>query len=562
MLTLTCAGRAAATAGPATCMRASGNADSRCLERYDDVVARCRGRADAACEAAARADGGALSVALARSDDRSLAACSDAARARRSTTRVPATSCCAATTPAPTSARTGSPASSRPIASSLSGAFVGCQREVSRQLGHLRDATVAPRGTTLLPRQLPGRRLQPRAARRADRAASKRARGAASPAAAGRRSTRLGLGALDDLIDARRSRAPATSRSSSTRRTTSGRRPTPGPYPVGVRTLDARRPVAARTSPGTGPRPVTVEVYYPSTDGGDGRRAARRGHRARRADRRARRRTATSAIAPGPLPAGPLLARQRRHPLPVVLLRRPPREPRLRGRQPGPPRQHVRRHAARASSTRTSVDEPSARHELPDRPVPRLRRRAGQLLRRRHRPARVGASGHRSAATRCSRSPAARARRDVHRSAREGDPAAGARRAVPAPPSSRRIPSRRSSCGGSLDETTPFESQQQRPSTALPAGRQIVGLGRAHRRRPLHLLGLLRGAARPARASSAASTRPASRATCPGAARTTSSNYLSLNFFDAVLSGDPAALGAPRPGRSSAASRTSGVWRK
>src|SRR4030095_6213843 len=37
-----------------------------------------------------------------------------------------------------------------------------------------------------------------------------------------------------------------------------------GPFPIGVRTLELADPARMNTT-GTGPRPVTVEVYYPST---------------------------------------------------------------------------------------------------------------------------------------------------------------------------------------------------------------------------------------------------------------------------------------------------------
>src|SRR5262249_61393909 len=69
----------AANSAAATCMRASGDAAARCLDRAADVIARCRAGRDAACEAAARADGGALDEAAARIERPDRAACSDAA---------------------------------------------------------------------------------------------------------------------------------------------------------------------------------------------------------------------------------------------------------------------------------------------------------------------------------------------------------------------------------------------------------------------------------------------------------------------------------------------------
>ena len=68
---------AGAATPAATCMRASGNAAARCLDRYAYVVARCRAQRDAACEDAARADGGALDGVLGRIDGPDGRACSD-----------------------------------------------------------------------------------------------------------------------------------------------------------------------------------------------------------------------------------------------------------------------------------------------------------------------------------------------------------------------------------------------------------------------------------------------------------------------------------------------------
>src|SRR5262245_56810445 len=68
----------AATSPAAPCMRASGDAAARCLDRQMDGITACRPRRAAACEAAARADGGALARALDRLEQPDRAACSDA----------------------------------------------------------------------------------------------------------------------------------------------------------------------------------------------------------------------------------------------------------------------------------------------------------------------------------------------------------------------------------------------------------------------------------------------------------------------------------------------------
>ena len=261
VLVLTGAVRPVAAASPAVCLRASGNADSRCLERYDDVLARCRAHGDAACEAAARADGGSLSVALDRIDDPSRAACTDA------------TSEPLDYTSAGDVVLRGHDAcadfgedwlagvfASNP--SSLSGAFVDCQREVSRQLGHLRDDTVRLEGPRCYLTHFEGKgcdRAQ-RDARIARIEASVRRRivGRCGVAFDG-----LGLGSLDDLID----RVFTRSRHfAQLVYPPNDLGPTSdyGPYPVGVKTLTLFDP--SRLDPtGMGPRQLTVEVYYPST---------------------------------------------------------------------------------------------------------------------------------------------------------------------------------------------------------------------------------------------------------------------------------------------------------
>ena len=127
---------------------------------------------------------------------------------------------------------------------------------------------------------------------------------------------------------------------------------------------------------------MTVEVYYPV----DRRRRspacrATSISRARRPGRRDTPSYRDVAHRAGPLPAGPVLARQRRHPLPVVLLRRASREPRLRGRA-------ARITTATRSSTRCSgIVDPNVAANRPldlsflHRPVLRLRRpRAGNFF--------------------------------------------------------------------------------------------------------------------------------------------------------------------------------------
>ena len=217
----------------------------------------------------------------------------------------------------------------------------GRRREAARRRARRRRAASMARGATCrasrgkaCKRERRDARLQnerasapPRGSRSAAAPASTRS-ASSSPRSAPRPSERV----VALTWSRRRRRAPATSRSSSTRRTTSARPPPSGPSRSASRTLELADPSRARTRAGTGPRPVTVEVYYPSTDGGDRRRAARTWSSVLGITVVATPAYRDVARGAGALPARPLLARQRRHPLPVVLLRRAPREPRLHRR--------------------------------------------------------------------------------------------------------------------------------------------------------------------------------------------------------------------------------------
>src|SRR5262249_42708449 len=63
----------------ARCLMSSGRADTLCLTGYMATVERCRNRADADCEAAARAEGGAVARRLAAPEAPIRLACDDPA---------------------------------------------------------------------------------------------------------------------------------------------------------------------------------------------------------------------------------------------------------------------------------------------------------------------------------------------------------------------------------------------------------------------------------------------------------------------------------------------------
>ena len=111
--------------------------------------------------------------------------------------------------------------------------------------------------------------------------------------------------------------------------------------------------------------------------------------------------------------------------------------------------------------------------------------------------------------------------------------------------------------GGSIGETTPFDSQQLAPFESLPAGASLVGLGQltgaGHftfsdfcevQRDLLAFLGGFDEACEPRH--------------LPWRRAHDIIDFLSLNFFDAVLRGDPSALARLDP-QAVAGIRTSGL---
>ncbi len=251
----------ASNSAAATCMRASGNAAARCFDRQADLIARCRARRDAACEAGARAEGGALDAALDRIDGPDEAACTDAASEALDYTgagdvAVRGRDACG------DFAEDWLDQAFAPDTGSLSGAFLDCQREVRRQLGRLRAATVRLEGPRCF---LPAYRGEGCDRQRRDQRLA-RSRGDAHDRIArrcGAAFAALGLGRLDDVLDRVITRARHFAQLVYPPNDL-GPTAAPGPYPVGVRTLALMDPSRLDAN-GTGPRPVTTEVYYPTT---------------------------------------------------------------------------------------------------------------------------------------------------------------------------------------------------------------------------------------------------------------------------------------------------------
>jgi len=257
--------------GPAACLRASGEAGARCLERYVAIVEQCRTHADAACEAEARAPGGPLGGVLDGAAELSL---------RR----------CTAGTAAPLGyldlgdLSRQIPRACGEFAEDLLGiAFADdpgtldtqgrrCQRVVAREVDEVRDEVVRAFGEQCFVRDFAGGRCD---RKRRDRDVA-RARARARKVIARRCGAgfdALGLippaagSTVEERVDSLLSLVVNRGRHFAQRvYPPNNLGPTAefGPFPVGVRTLDLTD-VSRTNVQGTGPRPVRVEVYYPST---------------------------------------------------------------------------------------------------------------------------------------------------------------------------------------------------------------------------------------------------------------------------------------------------------
>jgi predicted dienelactone hydrolase len=251
------------------CLRVSGNAGARCLDDYLVTVQRCRAVPDAACETAARAPGGALEAVLAAPEAPSLARCSEATADMLGyvglvdlVARVPE-ACTDFAEDLLALAWADDLAALTPEA-------LACQRLVADQLRRLTRQVIRAFGPRCYVRAAGGGRCG-RAIRDARVA---RARTLVARRLVGRCGDdfdALGLaeGAtlaarVDDLlarvVDRARHFAQRVYPPNDLGPTAEF-----GPFPIGVRTLALADPARLNVA-GTGPRPVVVEVYYPSTE--------------------------------------------------------------------------------------------------------------------------------------------------------------------------------------------------------------------------------------------------------------------------------------------------------
>lgn len=260
---------AAAAPGPgAACQRASGDTGKSCLRSYLDAVTRCRLRANAACEDALRADGGFLAVLLSATANAGGSACTESTAQAIGYVNL-----------ADVGFRLGEACSDFAeehlglvFADPVPADLLGCQTKVARELERLRRRVEDAFGRRCHARAYAGGTCN--RAKRDGMVARARAR-------AGARIARRCGGDFDALGLVAPEAAPTLAERTEVlaglvvqRARHWAQRVYPpndlgpvadfGPHPVGVRTLLLSDPSRLNVQ-GTGPRPVRLEVYYPST---------------------------------------------------------------------------------------------------------------------------------------------------------------------------------------------------------------------------------------------------------------------------------------------------------
>jgi predicted dienelactone hydrolase len=244
---------AAARGDDAGCLRTSGTAATKCLLRYQGAVERCRGRADAACEEALRADEGPLDALLAAAAAAGAAACEEANATPLGFLSL-----------ADIGARTAEACEDwgedglalsdvEPLGLA---AGTACRRAVATTLQRIGRSAIVAAGPRCTVPAFGG-------------AGCDRATRAARFAVLRRQALRAIAARCGDDVD-----GPGLVDTALTRARHFALRAYPpndlgptaefGPFPVGITTLALGDPARENVA-GTGPRPVMVEVYYPST---------------------------------------------------------------------------------------------------------------------------------------------------------------------------------------------------------------------------------------------------------------------------------------------------------
>lgn len=263
--------RVSAAPGPATCLRISGDAGRRCLDDYLTEIEACRLHQDAPCETAARADGGTLDMILARPEAPSRKHCTEASADTLGylgiedlVFRIPE----ACTDFAEDLLRSTFAAD----VDSLPPAALGCQGSVIRGVRRLRMTVVQAFGRECFVTAFAGgrcdRKRRDRKVTKARAWARKQILRRCGAEFDGLGLVPLGAGAtLEERVDALLAVVVDRGRHFAERvYPPNNLGPTAefGSFPVGVRTLTLSDPARLNVQ-GTGPRPLTVELYYPST---------------------------------------------------------------------------------------------------------------------------------------------------------------------------------------------------------------------------------------------------------------------------------------------------------
>jgi len=252
----------------ARCLRASGAAGARCLRDYARTIAACRIAGDVACENAARAPGGALDAIRARTAPPSEKRCTDE---RAGALGYPSKDDLLVRVPEACT-DFGEDLLALSFAADPGMVPMGaldCQRRVAMQVRRL-DATVVARyGPSCFLRNATGNDCN-RTVRDAAVAEARANAHRRILATCGDEFDFLALGAgatlearIDELLD----RVVTRARHYAERvypPNDLGLTAEFGPHPIGVRTLALNDPSRLDAN-GVGTRPVTVEVYYPST---------------------------------------------------------------------------------------------------------------------------------------------------------------------------------------------------------------------------------------------------------------------------------------------------------
>jgi predicted dienelactone hydrolase len=245
-------GPAAAASGPTTCMRGSGKAGTTCLGDYSATLDACRLASDPACETAARAAGGPLAMLLDTTEVAAAASCTEATAEALGYTDL-------ADVPLRTHdscADFGDDLEGIEYADSAAAALLPCQRAVVRATDRLRNGVIHAFGNDCYLAESRGR---PCDHARRDRIVS-RLQGRVRKRVVRQCGNVLDADALLGLV-VNRARHFAQRMYPPNEL---GPTAEFGPFPIGVKTLQLVDPSRMNVR-GTGPRPVTVEVYYPST---------------------------------------------------------------------------------------------------------------------------------------------------------------------------------------------------------------------------------------------------------------------------------------------------------